>query len=334
MAEWYYVENGAQAGPISAEELQHKVTAGLVTPDTLVWKESLPEWTAFSNVPELQSTPTAPPPAAASATATLPSASTTPGAPPPGEAPVNSNVPGKIDLGDTLSQGWQIFTNNPWQSIILALVFACAYFVLVIVAAVLNAVTFILGSVLMFFAGGYLLVGLWKAAIALADRQDPPIGILFPDRKYILMPAVANLLFGILSGIGAAIIVVPFIVVGAMGSAGFEGNENAQAGAIFGAMLLASPLLMIYMLVTMLFMLWPALVADRDDPPVSALFTSFQYTWHSALPFIGLMLVLWIINAIGTLFFGIGLIATGAFSLCVAGVMYRQIVPATHRPAS
>jgi uncharacterized RDD family membrane protein YckC len=45
---FYYAVNGQQTGPVSEEELRQKVATGGLTPDTLVWREGMPEWQPFS----------------------------------------------------------------------------------------------------------------------------------------------------------------------------------------------------------------------------------------------------------------------------------------------
>lgn len=59
---WYYVENGQQAGPVDDTRLQELVASGAIQPDTLVWHEGMPEWRPYREVKSAA----APPPAAAS----------------------------------------------------------------------------------------------------------------------------------------------------------------------------------------------------------------------------------------------------------------------------
>jgi uncharacterized RDD family membrane protein YckC len=41
---WYYVEQGQQAGPLSDEQFDEMVRAGKIQPDTLVWREGMAGW--------------------------------------------------------------------------------------------------------------------------------------------------------------------------------------------------------------------------------------------------------------------------------------------------
>lgn len=44
---WYYVENGQQAGPVDDARLQELVASGTIQPDTLVWHEGLANWQPY-----------------------------------------------------------------------------------------------------------------------------------------------------------------------------------------------------------------------------------------------------------------------------------------------
>jgi hypothetical protein len=54
-AQYYYNDNGKQAGPFSADEIKQKMAAGIIGPDTLVWKSGTPSWVAAKTLPELAS---------------------------------------------------------------------------------------------------------------------------------------------------------------------------------------------------------------------------------------------------------------------------------------
>jgi uncharacterized membrane protein YhaH (DUF805 family) len=51
-SEYYYLENGAQQGPVDQSQLVSVLTTRL-TRDTLVWREGLAEWTAANQLPDL-----------------------------------------------------------------------------------------------------------------------------------------------------------------------------------------------------------------------------------------------------------------------------------------
>src|ERR1044071_2176076 len=42
--EWYYVEAGKQAGPVSEADFEQLIASGRIPPDALVWREGMPNW--------------------------------------------------------------------------------------------------------------------------------------------------------------------------------------------------------------------------------------------------------------------------------------------------
>lgn len=60
---WYIAVNGAQVGPLPADQLGAKVQSGELTPQTLVWQDGMSGWVAASTVPALADLfPASPPP--------------------------------------------------------------------------------------------------------------------------------------------------------------------------------------------------------------------------------------------------------------------------------
>jgi len=50
---YYYVENGAQKGPVSVSDIENLIKSNLLIKDTLVWMDGMEEWTNADNVPEI-----------------------------------------------------------------------------------------------------------------------------------------------------------------------------------------------------------------------------------------------------------------------------------------
>jgi len=63
---WYYSENNQRQGPVDESAFQALVAQGKITPTTLVWREGMPNWSAYS---EVGGVATAPPPMAAAGAA-------------------------------------------------------------------------------------------------------------------------------------------------------------------------------------------------------------------------------------------------------------------------
>jgi uncharacterized RDD family membrane protein YckC len=48
--EWYYASDGKQSGPVSDDDFQKLVGSGQIAANTLVWREGMPSWQAYSAV--------------------------------------------------------------------------------------------------------------------------------------------------------------------------------------------------------------------------------------------------------------------------------------------
>lgn len=53
MAEWFYVNNGQQVGPIEEGQLRGMIGSGAVAGDVLVWAPGMPQWISARTVPAL-----------------------------------------------------------------------------------------------------------------------------------------------------------------------------------------------------------------------------------------------------------------------------------------
>jgi GYF domain 2 len=54
-AQYYFNDNGRQAGPFTLDQIRQRIASGAITPDTLVWKSGTPNWVAAREFPELAS---------------------------------------------------------------------------------------------------------------------------------------------------------------------------------------------------------------------------------------------------------------------------------------
>lgn len=60
MAHWYYGDNGQQNGPFDEEGIRQAISAGRLTPYTMVWREGMAGWMPLMQVPELSGGPAVP----------------------------------------------------------------------------------------------------------------------------------------------------------------------------------------------------------------------------------------------------------------------------------
>ncbi len=47
---WYYAKDGKQVGPVDDREWQRLTGSGIIQPDTMVWKNGLPDWIPYASV--------------------------------------------------------------------------------------------------------------------------------------------------------------------------------------------------------------------------------------------------------------------------------------------
>lgn len=119
--QWYYSENGGQAGPVSELELRGKITAGSIKAQDLVWREGMAEWQSVASLPELaNSLPSMPaePPAAP------PAAPGSPYQSPTTPQPANVSAGGGYDIPTYLWQAIVVTILCCWPLGIPAIVYA------------------------------------------------------------------------------------------------------------------------------------------------------------------------------------------------------------------
>lgn len=51
-ADWYYIGHYGQLGPLTLDQMKELVDGAVVTPETYVWKQGLPDWVFASQVSE------------------------------------------------------------------------------------------------------------------------------------------------------------------------------------------------------------------------------------------------------------------------------------------
>jgi len=94
-AQYYYNDNGKPTGPMPLSEIQARIAAGAIRPDTLVWKAGTPNWVQAKEQAEIAALFMAPPPTPVPGPQPAPSPSPT-----PSPAPVASDCKGKVLLSD------------------------------------------------------------------------------------------------------------------------------------------------------------------------------------------------------------------------------------------
>jgi uncharacterized RDD family membrane protein YckC len=55
---WFYANGGKQIGPVTDAEFEHLERQGIIRPETLVWREGMPEWAPWQTVAARAAVPT------------------------------------------------------------------------------------------------------------------------------------------------------------------------------------------------------------------------------------------------------------------------------------
>jgi hypothetical protein len=105
-AQFYYSENGKPVGPVTLADIQAKIAAGAITPDTLVWKTGAPNWVAAKEMTEV---------AALFAAKGAPSSPSSPSSPSAPSVAASAACTGKVLLSDNFRQvdsSWGVDPNS------------------------------------------------------------------------------------------------------------------------------------------------------------------------------------------------------------------------------
>lgn len=353
MAEWYYIENGQQQGPVGVEMLQEKA---LTAPGTMVWKAGLTGWTPIIQIPELAPKPPPVPPHLA-----------TPGAPPPPplatapatvanrfdpgpvslipeelHAPLEpdakidqSHEVGRISLMKSLVRGYDVFCMYDWKAMFMVMILLMITIALIILGGVISYNNSYVGFFFFIFIQGYFLVGIWAAAVAFADRDYPKLGIIFPSLHHLFLPGAACVLvYGFMLAVNY--VVGSFMFSPAVHAAQLTFPPTPESQQVLAAHF--EPVLyftvttnLLNLAITSLFFFWPALITDKEKPALAAVAASLRYTLPNVLTIFLLLIILSFIMILGAAFLLIGFIPAAAYAMCVSGVAFRQAVPKTRK---
>jgi hypothetical protein len=302
--QWYYVDDGKQAGTVNDAQLEALVGAGKVTPDTLVWRQGMENWQPYAQVSGQAITAEAPPPQATCSQCGRPF--------PPeemirhgsawicaeckpvflqklkegvsGSGPVDPTALGQeiaagdynVDVGSCLSRSWELLKGSFWP---IAGGTALVYVVMFAAGAIPYA-----GSVIQLVVNGPLMGGLYWYLLKAVRGEDINISDAFSGfgpnfTKLMLAHIVSSVLLGLCILPGAICILL--VMFGLIGGSGGQHEAFAQAFGHMGvllipciALLVVGFLAIVYLSVCWVFMFplimdkqlnfWPAMKLSRQ----------------------------------------------------------------------
>ena len=244
---WYYVEDGRQAGPVDEAGLNALVASGKIRPETLVWREGMANWQPYREVhPPAPSAAAAPPsfgsPAAAGAEAVcaecgglfplndtilIGNARVCANCKPIFVQKMREGVPQsfataanlteeqilareyRVDVGSAVSRAWAAFTNNAGIMLGTLLIMAVVFLVFAAVGLVLRSIIPLSNNLLTIFYAMPMAGGMLWFALRLVRGEPAEVGDSFAGFKTHYVSLIG---FGALQFLVNIICALPVII--------------------------------------------------------------------------------------------------------------------------
>lgn len=211
--------------------------------------------------------------------------------PPPGGGMSSGGAPGSISVGDAVSYGWNAYWKNVGTLVVIAIVVLAINIVVGLIAQATGSVA---GQIIVqfigFFASMLISLGWIRVSLEVTRGVKPEVGDLFKFDgygPYIL----ASLLFALGFYVGLILCIIPGIIFAV--AFGFYGFVIAERGEGVGVM--------------------------------DSLKESADLTRGNRWQLFGLGIVLLLINFVGALLCGIGLIFTLGITIIAWAYVYRTL---------
>lgn len=216
----------------------------------------------------------------------------------------------RFSITESIEVGWDIAKNN-FVLLLGGVVFtmlasAAPVVIMGLMTHLTESDTFIsgmftsIGSLAHFIIYSGLFLGLIKMSLALADKQKAEFGEIFNYFSLVFNFAVAQLIAGFIIVLGTILLIVP--------------------GIIFAIKL----------------QFFPYFIVEQGCGPIEALQKSWEMTKDTKFQIFLFDLVVYLMNLLGMLCFGVGLFVTVVISIGAAAHVYRQLErkPETVSPIS
>jgi uncharacterized membrane protein len=215
--------------------------------------------------------------------------------PPPGGPPSSGgNLPaasgGNLDAGTAISYGWKAMTRYIGPFVLIALVVVGVQIVLSVVGYAFDSYWLrMVWNILVWIVGLILAMGLIRAALSVLDGGQPEVGMLF--RSEGLAPyLIASILVGLAVGVGLILCIIPGIIV-------------AFLFAFYGY----------------------AIVDGRTNDAIESMKMSWNLVSKNIGPLLLLFILAFLINLVGALLCGIGLLFTYPITAVAVAYAWRTI---------
>jgi len=215
----------------------------------------------------------------------------TPPPPPPGQPYGGAPGAAPVNVGEAVSYGWAAYWKNVSPMVVIALVIFAIEVVFGLIGNATNSVALeILLQLVGWLLGLFLALGWFRVALEVTRGQRPEVGDVFKTQGYGPY-IIASIVFGIGFFIGLLLCVIPGIIFAVVfGFYGFVAAEHGDA------------------------------IQPMDTLRRAADLTR-GYRWQ----LFGLAIVLTLINLVGLLLCGIGLLFTSGITIIAWAYTYRRL---------
>ncbi len=304
---WYYAQDNKPVGPVEDEAFERLVSAGVIQPGTLVWREGMPDWQPLAAVrPRQPGQPTWPLEPEQLVEAVLARGT-------------------RVPIGDALSRAWGLMQAHLGPMVGTTL--------LVYLAMIAGSLVPFVGSIAQLVLQGPLMAGLYWYHLKLVRGETATVKDGFAGFGPRFVPAM---LTHIVTAILAGLCLVPFVIalfvlifsLGRTGGAG-PGHLGAIMSAhmplvmLTGGLFLVSLAATIYVSVCWIFAL--ILTMDKGLNFRPAMRVSRQVVRRQWWRVWGLVLVAGLVGASGVILCGIGVVVTLPIAFSMLMVAYADL---------
>ena len=314
---WYYAVGQDQKGPVTEEQLQALVKDGVVTGDTLVWREGLANWQAYRTLAAPGTLPGASP-----MTSTTASASATVGTDSPRTLTESEffATDYAVRIGENLSRAWRAFTGHAGVMIGSGLL-------VMFIIMVVSVIPF-LGGIIGIFINGPLIAGMY--ALYLRCLREEPVGVgnafagFGPQYMQLVL---GNLVVGLLSGLSMLPGIMVLVFGGVLGALMKKGGGLAavSGGVIIlgGGLFLVGALIAMYLALSWCMTL--ILIIDKRVDFWPAMGYSRRRVGRHIIGVFFFMLVVSILSMLGVLALVVGLFITMPVAFAMLASLYEEM---------
>lgn len=219
--------------------------------------------------------------------------------PPPSPPPAGGSGAAPFTIGDAIGYGWNAYWRNVGPLVVITLVIWLVNVVFALITFPIDS--FVVRSLIQivgWVVGLILAMGLIRATLAVTRGETPDVSMLF-QTDGLPVYLVAAILFGIGAGIGFLLCIIPGVIFATF--FGFYGYF---------------------------------IVGEGEQNPIEALKRSQQLVSGHFGTVLGLAVVLVLINIVGALACGVGLLFTAGISAVSWAYAYRSLRGETVAPVT